>query len=392
MMAKSQSVLNIGGARSSKSYSILQLFLVRFISCANRKMLVTRKTGPALKATAYRVFVEMLQQTGVYDLCEHNKTDRTFTYRGNLVAFFSIDDPLKIRSSEWNDIMMEEANEFTWDDFITLKTRLSGPVGNDLKNTIFLAMNPSDENGWIHQRLEVSPSCTTIHSTYKDNPFLDAEYKQILESLKDEDETYYKIFTLGQWATPTEIIYPAWSLVDEAPKAEETFYGVDFGFNNPSAIVRVTIKDMVATLEELLYESKLTNQELIAKFREIVGETSNPIYADAAEPGRITEFCDAGYNCFPANKDVALGIDTVKRYKLQVLKSSVNIQKEIRNYKWRKDRTGNVLDEPAKYLDHAMDAARYALHTHTGDRFATMEELKAIEIETLDSVRVAIGF
>jgi len=391
--AKTPVVLNIGGARSSKSYSILQLFLTRFLSCTRRKMLVSRKTGPALKATAYRVFTDMLVESGVYGLCEHNKTDRTFTYRGNLVAFISLDDPLKARSSEWNDIMMEEANEFTWEDYLTLKTRMSGPKTDGLENTLYLALNPSDENGWIHQRLEVANNVTVIRSTYKDNPFLDAPYIELLEGLKDEDDTHYKVFTLGQWATPTEIIYSTFLLVDEPPEQpEEVLYGVDFGFNNPSAIVKVSIKDMVATLDELLYESKLTNQELIAKFRETVGETMDPIYCDAAEPGRIEEWNDAGYNAFPADKDVALGIDTVKRYKIQVTKRSVNAIKEIRNYKWKKDRSGNVLDEPVKYLDHLMDGMRYALHTHTGARFITEEDMRGIEVEELDSIKVSVNY
>jgi len=386
-------VLNIGGARSSKSYSILQLFLVRFLSCVGRKMLVTRKTGPALKATAYSVFLEMLQETGLYSEVEHNKTDKTFTYRRNLIAFISLDDPLKIRSSSWNDVMMEEANEFEWPDYITLKTRMSAPKTDGLENTLYLALNPSDETGWIHQRLEAMPSVTVIRSTHKDNPFLSSEYRRILEDLKDEDETFYKVFTLGEWATPTEIIYPSWSLVDEAPDhPDEVIYGVDFGFNNPSAIVKISIKDMVAVCEELLYESKLTNQELIARFRLLVGETMDPIYCDSDELGRIQEFCDAGYNAFPADKDVALGIDTVKRYKIAITKASTNAIKEIRNYKWKKDRAGNVLDEPVKYLDHLMDGTRYALHTHTGERFLTEEDLKGIEIEELDSIRVSVNY
>ena len=389
----SRIVINVGGARSSKSYSILQLIAVRLISRGPYKALITRKTGPALKASCYTVMLGILSSMGMLSRMEHNKTDRTLTYRGNLLAFISIDDPEKIKSTEWNDIFMEEANEFTYEDYVVLKTRLSAPGVNYGRNQMFLAFNPSEENGYIHTRVEHEPDVEVIHSTYKDNPFLAKEYVEVLQGLEREDPTYYKIYALGEYATPTGIIYPKWNLVDLRPESpDETFYGIDFGFNNPAALVRVDIKDMEATVDELLYKTQLTNTELVTQVKDLIGLPMDPLYADASEPDRIEELAQAGFNVFPANKDVAFGIDTVKRYKINLTKRSVNAISEIRGYKWRVDRAGLTLDEPVKFKDHAMDAIRYALHTHTGSRFVSRKDLKDVSTIPLISHTIGDGF
>lgn len=334
--------------------------------------------------------IDMLAGMGMLDKLDHNKTDKTLTYKGNLLAFISIDDPQKIKSTEWNTIFMEEANEFTYEDYIVLKTRLSAPAAKGSRNQMFLAFNPSEEHGYVHSRVELEPDTEVIHSTYHDNPFLAKEYVDVLEGLAREDPTYYKIYTLGEYAVPTGIIYPTWSLADDLPaNPEETIYGVDFGFTAPSTLVRIDLKEDTATVDELLYQTQLTNSELIARVKDIIGLTMDPIYCDAAEPERIEEFAQAGFNVFPANKDVAFGIDTVKRYKLQITKRSPNVISEIRSYKWRVDRAGNIIDgEPVKFRDHTMDPLRYAIHTHTGSRFLTRRDLRDTGVQPLESASV----
>ncbi len=388
-------LINVGGARSSKSYSILQLLAVRFLSQFPYKCLITRKTGPALKASAYATMISILGDFGMLDQVIHNRTDRTFTYKGNVLAFISIDDPQKIKSTEWNDIFLEEANEFTYEDYIVLKTRLSAPVapGATYRNQMFFALNPSDENSFVHTRVEHEPGVEVIHSTYRDNPFLDEEYKQILEGLAEQDETYYKIYALGEYATPTGIIYPRWTAIDELPDArDETIYGLDFGFNKPSGLLRIDLRDGTASMDELLYQTHLTNSELITKVKDLIGVPADPIYCDAAEPDRIEEFAQAGFNVFPANKDVHFGIDTVKKHRLLVTKRSVNMTAEIRAYKWKVDRNGVVQDEPVKFKDHLMDAMRYALHTHTGEQFVSLSDIRQAKVQPMVSATVADGF
>ena len=335
-------------------------------------MLVTRKTFPALRMTAYENILDVLRSMGCYRESCHNQTWHTYTMNGNVIHFKSLDDSFKFRSTEFTDVWMEEANEFTWDDYMTLRMRMSGKAKDPSPNQVFLTLNPSDAYSWINQKLTHDKNVKLIHSSYKDNPFLAKDYIEILENLKDEDETYYKIYALGVWATPKSIIYSNYNIVpahDFPTTFDEVLYGIDYGFNNPSVLLFIGFKDKEVYLRELVYQSQMTNTDFIERAKAAIPSEYNRkrIFADASEPDRIEEFKRAGLKCEPTDKgknSIKDGIDYCKRLKLHVSGDSINLIKEIRGYKWREDKAGNVMDEPVKFMDHAMDAMRYALYTH----------------------------
>lgn len=360
-------VINVGGARSGKSYNILQLLLQKFISEDHKEILIARKTLPSLRITAYKVFLDLLQDYGYYSRCTHNKTNLTIKYKSNTIYFLSIDDPEKIKSSEFNYIFLEEANEFSYNDFIILRTRMSAPTTPAQPNRMYLALNPSDEWSWIHQKVAHWSDAETIHSTYLDNPFLDAAYKQILEDLKETDPELYQIYALGEYATLSNIIYQNYVIEKVFPTAiHDEFYGLDFGYNHPAALVWIGDRDSDMYLKEIIYQTHLTNPQLIELMDDLKVNKKTPIYADSAEPKSIEDLCAAGYNVIPAIKQVMDGIKSVKQHKLHIHHESTNITKEIRTYKWRQDKNGNNLDEPVKWNDHSMDGIRYGIHTHYG--------------------------
>lgn len=365
--------VNVGGARSTKSYSIAQLLIQRLVSRRNRKILVTRKTFPALRLTAYKLVVDLLSDYGYYPRLHHDRVSHIIScpWNGSFIAFLSIDDPEKIKSTEWNDVWMEEASEFEWNDFVVLQTRLSAPCLPQEPNQIFLSLNPTDEEGWINQKLILGPSFVgkveLIESTYRDNPFLDAEYISLLQGLKDQDPNAFQVYAEGKFGKLSNIIYAPYGVVPVFPEAfDETFYGLDFGFNNPTAFIEINVKDKLNHyLRQILYQTGLTNGDLLERAKELIPEAvrHRPIYADAAEPARIDEFHRAGFNIHPADKDVKAGIDLCKRQKFFTLASNVDLNKERAAYKWKTDKNGNVLDEPVKFMDHLMDAKRYAIYT-----------------------------
>ena len=97
-------VLNEGGARSSKSYSIAQLFIKKLFDEDKKNFLITRKTLPSLRITSYKLFIDLLKQYGAYECFTHNKTFRELRYKDNYLLFTSIDDSTKIQSTEFNYI------------------------------------------------------------------------------------------------------------------------------------------------------------------------------------------------------------------------------------------------------------------------------------------------
>nr|BDD45335.1 terminase [Elusimicrobiota bacterium] len=372
---KKRYVINKGGARSSKSHSVAQLYIQRFIEEENKRFLITRKTFPALRQTAYKLMVDLLDEYGIYKRINHHKTEHTLKRGRNYLLFASIDDPEKIKSTEWNYVWMEEANEFTYNDFMVIKTRLSGRSDASHPNQIHMSFNPVDEYCWINQKLILNPKYKSqlevINSTYKDNPFLDKEYIKDLEGLKEEDEVYYQIYTLGKWATPKNIIYEPFIVDENYPEEfDEVIYGIDFGFNNPSVILEIGIKDGEYYVRELLYQNGLTNAQLIEQAKQLIPEKylNNPVYADGSEPARVEEFFNQGFAGIEASDrrpgSVKDGIDFCKRQKIHTLSSNVNLNKERNSYKWREDRHGHLIDEPVKFNDHGVDAMRLAIYSH----------------------------
>jgi len=365
-----------GGAGSGKSWSIAQYLLFeKLFGEHGIRILAVRKTGPHLRKSSWLLTNDMIDK---YDLpVKRNKTDLTISTNSNTMFFAPLDDPQKLKSMEQpNYIWAEEATELTYDDYKQLNLRCRGPNANG-KNKLFYSFNPDDEHSFLHPLVDDPPDNTAVnHSTYKDNAFLEPDYVEELERLKEIDLTYWKIYGEGVWASPENIIYTNWDIIDEWPDDDwfdEVIYGVDFGYNNPTVIAELGLKDEEVWERERLYETKMTNADLI-EYMESEGIDKNRcIYADAAEPQRIEEIERAGFRIYPSRKgknSVQNGIDVVKRRKRHVYKDSVNAIKEDRGYKWREDRDGNVLDEPVKFRDHFKDAERYALDTHLNDRDA----------------------
>jgi phage terminase large subunit len=321
----------------------------------NALFTICRKTLPSLKATAMKDFLDVLKFLDLYREANHNKTEMIYRLGTNEYEFISVDEPQKIRGRKRKYLWMNEANEFSHEDYRQLILRTTGQV--------FMDFNPSDEFHWIYEDVLTRPDCTFIQSTYKDNPFLEPEVIREIERLKD-----WRIYGLGERGISETTIYTHWKLSDGIENADELIYGLDFGFNNPTALVEIGIRDQDIYCQELLYESHLTNSQLIDKFNDLGISKKIKIYADAAEPQRIEEIRQAGYWIEPADKDVEKGIDTMKARKFYITKDSPNILKEVKSYRW-KVKDEKIMDEPVKANDHTMDAIRYAVHTHLKQPF-----------------------
>ncbi len=357
-VAEKPTVVCVGGAGSSKSHSMAQLFVHKLVNEHNKVFGITRKTYPALRMSAQLLFLNLLREYGIYEHGEHNKSDHTFRYGDNLVQFFSLDDPEKIKSFNINYLWLEEANEFTWQDFVIMRLRLNRPAGED-SNRLYITLNPVDLYCWVNEKLVNRSDVEVIHSTYLDNPFLASLYTKQLEELKEQDSNAHRIYALGLWGQLENIIYPVWDQVDDMPKETDwERYGVDFGYEHPMVIIHAAAMGSDLYLDEVLYQTHMTTPELIKALKE---ERGLDIYADSAEPDRIEEMNRAGLLTYSSIKNVIYGIETVKRYRIHVTKRSVNLLKEIRAYHRKTDKDGRVLDEPVKFADHAMDTLRYAV-------------------------------
>ena len=353
-------VINEGGSRSSKTYSLCQLVIIYCLQNNNKVVSIIRKTFPALRATVLRDFIEILKELNIYSVEDHNKSEHIYTFpNGSIVEFFSVDDEQKIRGRKRDIAWCNEANELYFDDFTQLNMRT--------ESKLIFDYNPSESTSWLYE-LPTDES-VLIKSTYKDNPFLPQSIRSQIEDLKRTDEALYQIYALGEKAISKSNIYSNWSFVPHRPARFVNYvYGLDFGYNHPTALMRVYWCDNDIYIEPVIYESYLTTPMLIDKMQSFNVEKTVTIVADYARPEIIAELNNAGYDVQNANKVVKKGIDNIKTFGV-FCQDDKAIRKEYENYKWKK--VGDMItDEPVKMWDDAMDAIRYAT-THIRQEYYT---------------------
>ena len=355
--SKKRFVLNQGGTRSSKTYSILQVLILKALEASEPIVIsVVRKTLPALKKSVLRDFINILESMGLYDPAYHNKSDNTYELNGSLIEFFSIDNAIKYRGSKRDILFINEANELTFEDVFQLQVRTG--------NQIFLDFNPSDNQSWLYDLLDTrKDEVDFIKSTYLDNTFLEQSIIDEIEKLKDTDEDYWRIYGLGERGSLKDLVYSVKEVESIPEDCTLIGLGLDWGYaQDPSALVAVWKKNEEIYFDELLYERGLTNLDFLEKLKQIGVDKRIDIVADSAEPKSIEEFRRSGYAIKPAIKgpdSIRNGIDILKRHKLHVTKDSYNLVVEFSRYKWKKDSGGNMLNQPVDVFNHGMDALRY---------------------------------
>lgn len=348
-----------GGTRSGKTYSILQ-FLIELCYLypnAGMQISIVRKTLPALKATAYKDFLEILGSFGAYNEANHNKSDLTYYLNGNTFDFFSLDQSQKVRGRKRHVLYINEANEVGKEAWKQLAFRTSHKVIFDY--------NPSDPEHWLYD-LDQREDCKTIVTTYKDNPFLTPGQIFEIEELKNSDPDYWNVFGLGQIGAGLRgRIFNHFEECDEMPAEYTSIYGLDWGYSNdPTALIEIKKHNNTIWLNEVIYKKGLTNSDIIQLCKD--NNIKGHITADSAEPKSIEELRKAGLNIHAATKgpgSVNTGIDKLKALKVYYTSRSVNIKKEQLHYKWKLNTNDEPTNEPIDNYNHAIDAVRYAVAT-----------------------------
>ena len=355
---KSKIQIHQGGTRSGKTYSILTALIELCHKNSGLVITICRKTFPALRATAMRDFFEILNNEDVYNPDLHNKSDATYQLWGNMVEFISIDQPQKVRGRKRDVLFINEANEINLEDWRQLLLRTTGRV--------LLDYNPSDEFHWIYEEVIPREDAEFFRTTYKDNPFLPESVVLEIERFKTADENFWKVYGLGERGTSQATIFTHWKEINQIPNEYKLLnIGLDFGYtNDPTAIVRVYTDGHGFAVDEICYATRLTNSDIAKVLRDNQVDRSDVVICDSAEPKSIDEIHAHGFNTHGARKgkdSVKNGIQFLHSRPLLVTARSVNLIRELRNYKWKEDKNGKQLNEPVDKFNHAIDAMRYAI-------------------------------
>lgn len=357
--SKKKIVVEQGGTRSGKTYNIL-LFIIFHYCTTNKGKIITicRKTFPSLRATVLRDFLHILNQYQIYRDEFHNKSSSEYNLFGNLIEFTSLDQSQKIRGRKRDLLFINEANELYWEDWQQLIFRT--------QERIILDFNPSDEYHWIYDNVITREDCDFYKTTYLDNPFLEDVIKLEIERLKETDDQYWQIYGLGERASSISTIFKYIEINQIPEDAKLIAYGMDFGYSNdPTTLVSVYSKDFNLYIKEHLYRTKMTTHDIHIFLKEQRLER-NPIYADSSEPRLIEELRRMGHTILPSLKgkdSVNAGIDLLRRYKIHITSDSNNAIQEFRNYKWKQDKTGKLINIPEDKHNHLIDPTRYATYS-----------------------------
>ena len=361
-----------GSAGSGKSYQVAIYFIRKLYQEKDISILVTRKTTPSLRLTAYKLVLEILDKyfTGTYEL---NKTEMIIKYRNNEIIFKGMDDPAKIRSMDLNYAWLEECTEFTLEDYQQILLRIRRPNSNGI-NQVMCTTNPISIFHWTYTDLYTNPdpSIAKHKSLWSDNPFLDPTYISELQKLEGN---YRKIFLDGEFGMLEGLVFPNFEIYEKVYDTVKDYcYGVDFGYVHKSSLVKIIFLDSGKFItDELLAESGLTNTALIDRVKEIIPENDQaPIYCDSAEPARINEMYENSLNVYKAHKDIKSGIDYCIQNFLGVTSKSINLIKELRMYSFQKNQMNELMPEVVKKFDDSICAMRYGAYTHSlcGNRFS----------------------
>ena len=204
-----------GGAGSGKSYFIVERYLYKLFKQKQFNLLVVRNTGKTNRDSTYALFKQVIIKWGLYKYFKINESDLRIKclLNGNEIIFAGLDDVEKLKSvtfskGELTDIWIEEASEILESDFNQLDVRLRG---KGTKKQIVISFNPIDINHWLKKRFidKKDDNVRVMHSTYKDNNFLDDDYKALLESYKDSDPYYYDVYCLGNWGVLGKCVFDA---------------------------------------------------------------------------------------------------------------------------------------------------------------------------------------
>lgn len=369
-----------GGASSGKSQGVYQKIVYK--ACQDwmkpRRILVLRKVNNSVKDSCWQHVKDVLSDFEILSYCRVRESDRDILLpNGAEILFRGLDDPEKIKSIKGiSDIVMEEATEFTEEDFEQLNLRLRDK--EHYYKQIFLMFNPVSKKNWVFKYFftkEFDPANVRLFwSTYKNNKFLDDITRSEIEGLKDRNPAYYRIYALGEFATLDKLVFPnvSFELVNPDVVSKYPFrLGLDFGYiNDPSALISVrydALNKRVFITNEFVKKGLLNDQ--IANSIINMGLSKERISADSAEKKSIEEIRRLGVSyIYPVQKgpdSVKHGIQWLSQQQIIVDERCFETKTEFENYTWKRDKkTGEYYNEPVDTYNHTIDAIRYALQEY----------------------------
>jgi phage terminase large subunit len=313
---KSPEILIAGAAGTGKSRGLLEKMYALAVKYPGMKGLMLRKTNVSLAATGLvtweqHVVAEALLTGGVKYFGGSKRQPPGYIFaNGSFVAVGGMDNPMKVMSSEYDVIYVQEANEFTEDEWEKCTTRLRN--GRMPYQQLLADCNPQEPTHWLKVRCDRGQT-KYYQSTHEENPvYFDEirtvgpdgveliEYKvtpageEYIAKLDALTGVRYQRLRLGLWVAAEGAIYEQWNPAihliqrpEKPPKHVEhvvdqhgipwnwpRYWAIDFGYRNPMVVQRWAEKP---DGELILYaEHYLTSTPVDEMCRLVMDDVSGP--------------------------------------------------------------------------------------------------------------------
>ncbi len=345
-----------GGTGASKTISIIIWLIDYCQSVENQICTVVAESVPHLRLGAMRDFKNIMVSNGYWN-DNHWKENPEMVYEfgtGSKIEFISFDKFGKAHGPRRDILFMNEVNNIPYNIADQLITRTS--------KIIWMDWNPSSEFWFYTEMQGKRDDIDFITLTYLDNEALPETSKLEIEAHRERKD-WWQVYGLGQLGEIEGKIYKEWQIIADIPhEARLECYGLDYGYtNDPSAVVAIYYYNGGYIADEICYQRGLSNKQI----SDIINnQPQATIVPDSAEPKSNDELKSYGLTIIPADKgqdSVRHGIELVKAQRISITQRSINIIKEYRNYLWKVDKNGKILNDPEHEFSHSMDATRYAM-------------------------------
>jgi len=351
-------IVHRGGTGSGKTFDIM-IFLIFVIAMQERNRIITivSESNPHLDIGVKRIMKHLLLQTNTFNSDEYNESKGIYKFKtGSIIEFFSADRIDKALGARRYLLYGNEINSLKFEVWDELARRSEYVIGD---------FNPTQQF-WLEKFIEYYGDVQVVLSNYLNNPFLPDVERERIERRARLDSNFKRIHIDCEYGSYEGLVFNQFNIIDSFPEGINQVYGLDFGYtNDPTALVRTGIINDNLYIDECIYQTGLTNQDICRILPEHgIIRNYDEIIADSAEPKSIEEIRRAGFNIKGADKgadSIRQGIDAMKRFNINVTKRSVNLIRELRNYSWVMDKEGNPTNKPTDAYNHCIDPSRYAI-------------------------------
>lgn len=353
--ASHRTVIAYGGSSSSKSISVLQLLSLYAFKYPNRRITLSAESLPVIKKTIFADW-RAIVMGDAYQEARFNKSEMVYSFpNGSIFQFVPADD-----EARWHGMRQHVAY---FDELYHIKKAIWDQADIRTSEHMIASFNPVSEF-WAREVMDM-PTTAVLHSTYKDNKFLEPSIIEALEARAGRDKNFYDVYVLGKFGSLEGLIFKEgehWEIIKELPEEyDRRVICGDFGYSNdPCAILELRLSDGVVYANEITYQTGLLNSDIA----EILRPLECRAVFDSAEPKSIDEIRMQGLPVYPSQKgkdSINSGINLIKQHPLRVTNNSLGLIKELRNYSWAKDRRGEQLSKPIDDFNHSIDALRYGM-------------------------------